>query len=998
MTARKSRERVLPGKLSAPRLGRAFDRARLFGALDQWASTPAIWIAAAPGAGKSTLVATWLQHHQRPTLWMQVDAGDSDPATFLQSLDALLSSAATKSIALPAFHADDLSDLAGWLRRRLRLFLPHLPPTWAMVFDNHQELPNDAPMQLALAQAISELPRGVQWIFISRVKPPAPYARQLAQQQLTILDAESLRFDMDETIALARLHGHPDSTAQRLAAAQGWAGGMTLMLLGTPQAVGVPGIDARQHLFDYFAGEVLDGMPQDDREALCAIAFMPSVTGAMASALTGYDGAPAMLERLAAMSLFTDRREGAPTGYVFHALFSEFLRKRYAQTHTTRALQALRGRAAELLAAIGQTDAAMEHLIEAERWGDAASLLQRAAAHYVSEGRTQALLQQIDRLPALPDNALAYWRGYCLLDVDAARALPDLIRAHTMSAALADADAELDAAAAVAAALVTLGRVKELDPWVAVLTTHAQRAAVAQGEEREMRWVPGMLAAIVYRAPWHPLAEGLAHRAERLLHAELAPAQRLLLGSLAFHLLWRGHVDRLERIVLRIDGLCAQQLAAPATMMRWWGVGILVKTLLGQYTSARQDAERALALVAQEPSVAAQRAGMALLAMIIALASRDVASARKYLEEAAATLHPDDAVNRATLEHQRGMLALLEDDRATAIRLMRASVVSARAGGFPMREHIALIANALAAARSDAHAEAEQLIADVFAHPFHGICRWHHWVAGIVAAYAARRRGDLPQALTYLRGALATARDCGFRYGPMLYCAGDMMSQLSALALEHAIEPDVARDLVLRNDLPAPAEAGAAWPWAVRIYALGPLRVERADGPVPASRKESRRLLELLRLLVAHGEDAVSMDAIADGLWPDSDGDAARNALENALHRLRKWLGGDDRILMRQGTLWLNPNRCWTDVRALEQHLVQFETSTVSKMPTLATALRALYPAPLLPEETLAAIAARRQALHGRVDRALQKAGDQLRASGASVQIVQAARESLPNL
>ena len=55
-----------------------------------------------------------------------------------------------------------------------------------------------------------------------------------------------------------------------------------------------------------------------------------------------------------------------------------------------------------------------------------------------------------------------------------------------------------------------------------------------------------------------------------------------------------------------------------------------------------------------------------------------------------------------------------------------------------------------------------------------------------------------------------------------------------------------------------------------------------------------------------------------DTLWPDAEGDAARNALDNALHRLRKWLGGDDRVLLRQGALALNSARCWTDVAALE--------------------------------------------------------------------------------
>ena len=161
-----------------------------------------------------------------------------------------------------------------------------------------------------------------------------------------------------------------------------------------------------------------------------------------------------------------------------------------------------------------------------------------------------------------------------------------------------------------------------------VLTAHADRALTARDDDTDMRLVPGLLAALVYRQPWHALAEPLAERAERLLHHESAAGQRLLMGSLALHLLWRGHVDRLERIVLRIDALCAQGLAAPATVLRWWGVGTLVKTLLGQTAAARADAQQALALIDSEPSSAPQRAGAELQAMFVALASVDAAAAR----------------------------------------------------------------------------------------------------------------------------------------------------------------------------------------------------------------------------------------------------------------------------------------------------------------------------------------------------------------------------------
>ncbi len=609
MSARPARHAAALGKLASPRLGRVFDRERLFGVLDGASEAPAVWLAAPPGAGKTTLVATWLRRRAIPTLWLQLDAGDADPATFMQSLDALWSSLLPAPLQLPALRADDLADLPAWLRRRLLRVLPLLPAGWTLVFDNQQELPAASPLQDALAHALVHLPAGVQWIFISREPPPAPFTGALAKQQLAFIGAEPLRLDEAETRALIRLHGRAESIASSLAVAQGWAAGLTLMLLGAPRDAKLPTLDAHERLFDYFAGEVLSRMPADHQQALGMLAYLPSTTAPLALAMSGCAEAPALLEQLAASSLFTDRREGPPAVFVFHALFAQFLRRRFERAASIEQQSALLLRAGRLLIGAGETDAGLQRLIEAQAWDEAVQAIAQNAPRYAADGRVQALRGHIHALPAAHAERLAYWRGWCALDSAPALALADMAQAERDGAATQDAGARLAAAAGAATALVSTGRVRELDPWIELLTAHADQVLAAHDDDTQMRLVPGLLSALVYRRPWHALTEALAERAERLLHHESAAGQRLLIGALVFHLLWRGHVDRLERIVLRIDALCAQGLAAPATMLRWWGVGTLVKTLLGHTASARADAQQALALIDAEPALAPQRAG-----------------------------------------------------------------------------------------------------------------------------------------------------------------------------------------------------------------------------------------------------------------------------------------------------------------------------------------------------------------------------------------------------
>jgi len=138
---RASRPPVL-GKLRPPRLGRVFDRQRLFDQLDAAASTPGLWLAGAPGSGKTTPVATYLQARGLPCLWLQLDAGDADPASFVHFLAAAADAAlpARRQLTLPQPRADDLRDLPAFVRRCFRRRALALDLPWVLVLDNLQEI------------------------------------------------------------------------------------------------------------------------------------------------------------------------------------------------------------------------------------------------------------------------------------------------------------------------------------------------------------------------------------------------------------------------------------------------------------------------------------------------------------------------------------------------------------------------------------------------------------------------------------------------------------------------------------------------------------------------------------------------------------------------------------------------------------------------------------------------------------------------------------------
>lgn len=1029
MSTPRTRPQPTLGKSSPPRLGRTVERERLFAEIDRFASAPGLWVAGPPGIGKTTLVATYLDTQAVPCLWLQLDATDADPATFVHFLRAAAARLAPgRNLRLPLPSADDLRDVRGFVRRCFRRLALTLEQPWALVLDNMQELGPAPLLHAGIAAALAELPVQARLIIVSR-EPPAPaYARALAGQQLAVIGAASLRFTDAEAQQLVTLHGRNWQPVALRQATDGWAAAMILMLAARNEQDSDTAVHrhtaytARDRLFAFFASEVLQSMAPGHVEALMRIAFLPSATAAMAVAISGDARAPDLLADLARRSLFTDRREGTAPTYTFHALFGDFLRTRVADYLDAPALQALRLKAAEVLAAHGQADAAIAQLIDASAWDEALGLLVGHAERFVTQGRTEMVR---DWILALPEARRAgphasYWLGYCEMATEPAKALRHLERAHQGFVAAGDVRGSFCAACAAADAIVFLGNsLATLAPWLPVLEAYAPTYLVHRDVESDLRVLPGLLAALVHLDTAHPLTAAVADLAERMLDQPLGASQRLLLGSLAYYLLWTGQTVRLDRILIKIDRMSAAQNMARATLLRWYGVGVLVRSLLGRVDEALEQAQRALALAEVDeadenpallpgamqnpihaplhaPIHSPMRAKAHLLMVIAALAARDCGVARRHLHEAASVLDASNPIDTTTYEFQSSLLLLLEGDWSGASRSMQAAVISGRASGWPLREHIALLGQTLTCAQAGAFDEAEAALRAVKAHRFFAACHWHQWLAGLIEAQLALRLGDEARSLAAVARAFAIGRKYGYDFGPMPYCCGDMMSRLASLALAHDIDPPFALQIIRRYALPAPPEAGGRWPWPIRVRTLGQFSIEHGSGAPKASRKESRKPLDMLKLLIAlggaGGGPVVPVARLSAALWPEAPGDAARNSFDNALHRLRKLLGGDHHVLLNAGGLSLNAAACWTDLAALDTCLLQAESSEThgdtlqaSRLSALADHALALYQGEFLAgEEDMPDVLVARERIQARFTRQMGALGTKLQAMGNS--------------
>lgn len=101
-------------------------------------------------------------------------------------------------------------------------------------------------------------------------------------------------------------------------------------------------------------------------------------------------------------------------------------------------------------------------------------------------------------------------------------------------------------------------------------------------------------------------------------------------------------------------------------------------------------------------------------------------------------------------------------------------------------------------------------------------------------------------------------------------------------------------------------------------------------------------------------DQTCSLEALQDWLWPDLDGDQARAACGQALHRLRKLLGLPDLVIQREGKLRLAPDKVWVDLADWETRFKLALASNATAGPGLEQ-LFFQFPGPLLLHERSAA-------------------------------------------
>ncbi len=976
-------------KVRRPRLAQAYARRRLFRTLDAARKQHRIaWITGPPGAGKTTLASSYVETRNLICLWYQIDASDRDVASFFHYLTQAVRVALPQSRkVLPRLTPEQLPTLGMFARRYFQALFASFRHPAMLVFDNYHALPPDSPLHEIMREGLAGLPSNVNVVFVSRSDPPAEFARWLVHGQMTLVDAQTLKLDLEEATGIARRLGakrsRDDAIRQAHAQTDGWAAGVVLLLERRHQELDAPEAAPPQALFDYFADEIFRHLDADTRRMLLESALLPAMRAATVVKLTGEPRSAAVLADLARRDYFTVRSARTETTYQFHSLFRDFLLREIKTTYPPDHLLAVQCRAASLLEAEDRIEDAVELLRDAAAWDDLTRIIVTAAPSLAAQARLETLANWIGLLPAnVSDNAwLLYWRAQC-------RLMNNPAEAHALSEqAFAQFEQTDDVlglylswSSGVNAIAANWLYFKGLDRWLDTFDALQRRHPVIPTAEAEARVTFSMMKALT-NVPARPDLAHWLERATALTQALPDVNHRLLVGaSLAIYHTYTGNMKALARVIETLAPLHVADDVAPIADISWRiALSMYHWVLAGNPEKSIEIVDDGLRL-AETSGAHAMNLILLMHGIYASFLVNDPKRALAYRASMQAIPQKTDPAFLVTYHRASTIMMIHNDEIDEAYGHAQQALICVRDTGGMFQTTLAHLDMAWLLCRLRKPAEARPHLDRARALGQAMNSRAVEYACLATEAGAALDQDRPDAAVERLRIALALDRDMGGILGPVR--PAREWTRLYALALDHGIEVDHVCALIRKRKLVpvSPPLEVENWPWPYRLYTLGRFSIVKDDQPLALSGKGQKKSLELLKTLVALGGRDVSQQQLAEILWPDADGDAAQHAFETALYRLRKLFGDETPLILKDGRLSLDARVFWVDCWALERLLSKVEdtlrTASSAGIEPLTNKLFGLYRGLFLGREAdVSAALPLRERLRSRFLRTLQECG-----------------------
>lgn len=471
---------------------------------------------------------------------------------------------------------------------------------------------------------------------------------------------------------------------------------------------------------------------------------------------------------------------------------------------------------------------------------------------------------------------------------------------------------------AVSGRIHTLSRFDTLDPLIAFF--ESERSHLVASSAITLEIDACFFGALVFRKPDHPDMHQWARRCEDAFESDGPVFARLSAANyLLLHRIWCGDLMAADAICSRMMAL-RERTEDVRSRLLCHSASAMIRRLFLDYDACHREIRLGMDL-AEESGVHSWDSHLCMQAAFLGLSRGRIDEGRYWLEAMGPAAPPEYLLDRSGYHYTLAWLHSLEQRLPRAEEHAAESVRLARQSGaiFPQAvTHMGLgqlyldrgrlasglyqIAQARRVGRRMRSAKPVQ------------------FMRGLLQAQVAFKLGMQRRGVRALRNALRVGS--AEHYVNYPWWRRDIMADLCAEALKAGIETEYVQQLIRLRRLRPPADAGVAakWYWPMEIDVLGSPRIQLDGEDVSVG----PRLHELLLALACLGDRRswVSRDALADYLWPDSEGDRAQQTLDTALHRLRKQLGTDESLILnRPGMVALDPGLCRVDYWILLDHV-----------------------------------------------------------------------------
>jgi LuxR family transcriptional regulator, maltose regulon positive regulatory protein len=948
-------------KTTVPRHDRVFLREPQFAQLDADRNTPISWVTGLPGAGKTTLVESYLRARRQKVVWLRLDAGDEESANFFYFLRAATEFAKSLHKELPRYEQVPTAKSAAFARIFFRQFFAHAPENTVLVLDDFHNLDPSAAIHDDLANALEEIPPGRRVIVISRVQAPPPYVKLQLQGALRLWTPDALRIADDEIVPLldarwgdktATDKNALDKTAfdeqavafdtdqiERIAHwSGGWLAGIMLLAEADPaqvlQHTASNGVEftpnVPQKMFDYLAAEIYRKLPPAEQNVLKAVAFLSDISAELAIELSADPKAGRILKSLVKKNYFVSGDGSNRQRFYLHPLLQSFLRQTLSDELTDEGLIEHKRRVGTALVKYDLFEPAFEMLAAAQAYEPLAQLLATQIGALELAGRHALIRRYLLQLPQqvlLKYTVLDWWQYKSLEYVDPGAALIGFEQVYERNSSSGDVEFLMLVCADIIHSIFsdTRGSASDLGAWVDRLDAYIDNQPKFSTPDNEYTiiaaWQWG-ISNLMRNSPKMSLIE------QRMI--EIIPqmenrtrALRTYYNFVCLKILLGQCVEG-ERL-LKLGP--APDPADPNSYPSYHTAQITLAYAYSDFEQGQNWVHQAEGFFERYGELLSNTYvyvwPIPSMACSMHLVLGDEAAIERYLVRWKHGKHALDLRVQIPYLFHSCALARLRKDALQSMQYAE-QLMAIKSDEIPAYLRVWMpLAMVEAAILSEDVARAQSLTQTWYER--YRLTRLQSvfdadWL--LCHAYFRLLANDDSQTDDLLAQSWQTLQRTG-QPRPISSPNPTIMSQLCDRSLRQGIKVQFVKTLIDRMKLQAPPIASEHWPWPVRIKTLGLFEIHIDGQPLTFGRKAPKKPLHLLKALISLGGRAVPVSRLQDLIWPNEDGDSANNSFVMALLRLRKLLLHDNVIVMQDSCLSLNPKVCRVDVLCDDGELVE---------------------------------------------------------------------------